>query len=37
MRTAITWVDETDITDRLIAQSEVKAEMVLRMAEYLGR
>jgi hypothetical protein len=37
MRTAITWVDETDIADRLIAQGEVKAEVVLRMADYLSR
>jgi hypothetical protein len=37
MRNAITWVDETDITDRLIPQSEVTAEVVRRMGDYLTR
>ena len=37
MRNAITWVDETDITDRLISQGDVTSVMVQRMAAYLTR
>jgi len=37
MRNAITWVDETDITDRLIGQGEVTSAMIQRMAAYLVR
>jgi hypothetical protein len=37
MRNAITWVDETDITDRLITQDEVSSEVVRRMGDYLTR
>ena len=37
MRNAITWVDETDITDRLIGQGEVTSGMIQRMAAYLAR
>ena len=33
MRNAITWVDETHITDRLIGQGEVTALMIQRMAD----
>jgi hypothetical protein len=37
MRNAITWVDETDITDRLLDQGEVTSGMIQRMAGYLAR
>jgi hypothetical protein len=37
MRNAITWVDETDITDRLIDQGNVTSGMIQRMAAYLAR
>jgi hypothetical protein len=37
MRNAITWVDETDITDRLIGEGEISSVIVQRMAAYLAR
>jgi hypothetical protein len=37
MLNAITWVDESEITDRLIGQDEITSVMVQRMAEYLAR
>jgi len=37
MRNPITWVDETDITDRLLVPSEVSSGMIQRMAAYLAR
>ena len=37
MRNAITWVDETDITDRLVGADEITSIMVRRMADYLAR
>jgi hypothetical protein len=37
MGNAITWIDETDITYRFLSPGEVKAEVVLRMADYLSR
>ena len=37
MRNPITWVDETDITDRLLGPGEVSSGMIQRMAAYLAR
>ena len=37
MRNPVTWVDETDITDRLLDQSEITSATVQRMAGYLAR
>jgi hypothetical protein len=37
MRNAITWVDETDITDRLLDPGEITSGMIQRMAGYLAR
>jgi len=37
MSNAITWVDETDITDRLLGESEITSGMIQRMAGYLKR
>jgi hypothetical protein len=37
MRNAITWVDETDITDRLIGEGDVTSVIIKRMADYLTR
>jgi hypothetical protein len=37
MTKAITWVDETDITDRLLDPSEITSGMIQRMANYLAR
>jgi hypothetical protein len=37
MRNAITWVDETGITDRLISPGDITSVMVQRMAAYLTR
>ena len=37
MRNPITWVDETDITDRLLAQDEITSVMVRKMADYVTR
>lgn len=37
MRNPVTWVDETDITDRLLDQSEITSAIVQRMAGYLAR
>jgi hypothetical protein len=37
MRNPITWVDETDITDHLITQGEISAEVVRRIGNYLTR
>lgn len=37
MPNAITWVDETDITDRLLGPGEITSGMIQRMAGYLAR
>jgi hypothetical protein len=37
MRNAITWIDETDITDRLIDPGEITSGMIQGMANYLTR
>ncbi|MEZ5831005.1 MAG: PAS domain-containing protein [Dongiaceae bacterium] len=37
MRNAITWVDETDITDRLLGESDITSVMIQQMAAYLAR
>jgi hypothetical protein len=37
MRNAITWVDETDITDRLLDPGRITSGMIQRMAGYLAR
>jgi hypothetical protein len=37
MRNAITWIDETDITDRMIGHGEVTTVVIQRMAAYLAR
>lgn len=37
MRNPITWVDETEITDRLLGPGEVTSEMIQRMGAYLAR
>lgn len=37
MRNPLTWVDETDITDRLLGPGEVTSVMIQQMADYLTR
>lgn len=37
MGNAITWVDETDITDRLLGRGEIRSVIVQRMGDYLSR